>query len=67
MKSSMPSLPSLDSTKVLDQLRECIRYCYSSIRIEVVYVYWVRCSIHFHRLRHPLSMGHPDDRMSVSE
>lgn len=67
MKSSMPSLPSLDSTKVLDQLRECIRYCYSSIRIEVVYVYWVRFFIRFHRLRHLLSMGRPDNRISVSE
>ena len=60
MKSGTPSLPPLQSTKVLDQLRERIRYFHYSIRTEKIYVYWVRLFIRFHRLRHPLSMGKPE-------
>lgn len=60
MKSGTPSLPPLQSTKVLDQLRERIRYFHYSIRTEEIYVYWVRSFIRFHRLRHPLSMSGPE-------
>lgn len=60
MKSGTSPLPPLQSTKVLDQLRERIRYFHYSIRTEEVYVYWVRLFIRFHRLRHPASMGGPE-------
>jgi Phage integrase, N-terminal SAM-like domain len=43
--------------KVLDQLRERIRYLHYSIRTEDAYVYWVRAFIRFHSLRHPGTMG----------
>ena len=52
--------PPLKSTRLLDQLRECIRYRHYSIRTEQVYVHWVRRFIHFHGRRHPSSMGAPE-------
>ena len=45
------------STRLLEQLRERIRYMHYSIRTEHVYVYWVRFFIRFHGLRHPSEMG----------
>lgn len=57
MKSSSPPLPPLKSVKVLDQLRERIRYLHYSIRTEEAYVHWVRTFIRFHGLRHPATMG----------
>jgi integron integrase len=57
MKTSTPTLPPLTATKVLDQLRERIRYLHYSLRTEEAYVYWVRLFIRFHRLRHPAEMG----------
>lgn len=52
----MAHLP-LRSSRLLDQLRERIRYAHYSLRTEKTYVYWVRFFIRFHRLRHPKEMG----------
>ncbi len=60
MKSSTAPLPPLKSVKVLDQLRERIRYLHYSIRTEETYVYWVRTFIRFHGLQHPATMGDPE-------
>ena len=49
--------PPLRSSRLLDQVRERIRYAHYSIRTEKTYVYWVRFFIRFHRLRHPKEMG----------
>jgi integrase len=49
--------PPLRSARLLDQMRERIRYCHYSLRTEQAYVFWVRRFIRFHRLRHPRSMG----------
>ena len=57
MKSSTTPLPPLRSVKVLDQLRERIRYLHYSIRTEEAYVHWVRSFIRFHGLQHPVTMG----------
>lgn len=57
MKTGTAPLPVLRSVKVLDQLRERIRYLHYSIRTEEAYVYWVRAFIRFHGLRHPRAMG----------
>lgn len=46
--------------KLLDQLRQHIRYRHYSIRTEDSYVYWVRYFVRFHRLRHPLEMAAPE-------
>jgi integron integrase len=47
----------LRSTRLLDQLRERIRYDHYSLRTEQSYVQWVRRFVHFHKLRHPKEMG----------
>lgn len=56
MKTSTISLPPLRSVKVLDQLRERLRYQHFSIRTEQAYVHWVRAFIRFHGLVHPAQL-----------
>lgn len=48
------------SSRLLDQVRECIRYLHYSRRTEEAYVYWIKAFIHFHGVRHPLEMGAPE-------
>jgi len=55
--SRKPSTPVLKSTRLLDQLREQIRYLHYSLRTEEAYVYWVKKFIRFHQMRHPRDMG----------
>ncbi|MDX9698766.1 MAG: integron integrase [Rhodocyclaceae bacterium] len=43
--------------RLLDRLRERIRYKHYSIRTEQAYVHWVRAFIRHHQLRHPREMG----------
>lgn len=43
--------------RLLDQVRERIRYRHYSIRTERAYVGWIRRFILFHGKRHPVSMG----------
>ena len=50
-------MPALRSDRLLDQLRERIRYLHYSIRTEDAYCYWVRGFVRFHSLRHPRDMG----------
>jgi integron integrase len=50
-------LPPLQSVRLLDQLRERIRYLHYSLRTEQAYVHWVRAFVRFHQLRHPRDMG----------
>jgi len=57
MKNLTSPLPPLRSGRLLDQLRERIRYLHDSLRTEKVYVYWIRLFIRFHRLNHPAEMG----------
>jgi integron integrase len=51
------TLPPLQSVRLLDRLRERIRYLHYSLRTEEAYVYWARAYIRFHGLRHPAEMG----------
>ena len=55
MKPASPQ--PLRATRLLDQLRERLRYAHYSLRTEQAYVYWVRYFIRFHKLRHPNEMG----------
>jgi len=59
-----PGTPALQSTRVLDQLRERIRYMHYSLNTEKVYVYWVRFFIRWSGrnavMRHPRDMGAPE-------
>lgn len=56
MKTSTESLPPLRSVKVLDQLRERLRYQHYSLRTEQAYVHWVRAFIRFHGTVHPAQL-----------
>jgi integron integrase len=47
----------LQSTRLLDQVRERARYLHYSLRTEKAYVYWVRFFIRWHGLKHPRDMG----------
>jgi integron integrase len=49
--------PRFHSTRLLDQLREAIRYRHRALKTEKAYLYWVRRFIRFHGLRHPRDMG----------
>ena len=46
--------------KLLDQVREVIRFRHLSIRTEEAYVHWIRRFIFFHQKRHPKDMGAPE-------
>lgn len=50
-------LPPLTATRLLDQVRERVRYMHYSLRTEQAYVYWVKAFVHFHGLRHPSTLG----------
>lgn len=55
-----PGNPPLQSTRVLDQLRERIRYRHYSLSTEQVYVYWVRFFIRWSarngQMQHPRNL-----------
>ena len=50
-------LPALQSKKILDQVRERIRYLHYSMRTEESYLYWIRNFIRWAGVRHPVEMG----------
>jgi len=54
------ALPPLRAPKLLDQLRERIRYLHYSHRTEEAYVHWCRAFIRFHQLRHPRELAGPE-------
>lgn len=56
MKSSTEPLPPLRSVKVLDELRERLRYQHHCLGTEQAYVYWVRTFIRFHGLVDPAQL-----------
>ena len=55
----VPYIPQ--STRLLDQLREVLRYKHYSLRTEEAYVYWVKFFVRWHarnaQARHPRDMG----------
>ena len=57
---SSPQLPPLQAPRLLDQVRERVRYLHYSLRTEQAYVHWVRAFVRFHRMRHPREMGQPE-------
>jgi integron integrase len=46
--------------RLLDLLRQQLRYRHYSLRTEEAYVRWVRAFIRFHELRHPSELAHHD-------
>jgi len=52
--------PALQSTRLLDQVRERIRYLHDSLRTEQAYLLWIRAFIRHQGLRHPRTLGGPE-------
>lgn len=55
-----PQSNSDSSPKLLQQVRERLRYRHYSIRTERAYVDWIKRYIYFHGIRHPKEMGQPE-------
>lgn len=53
-------LPPLSGHRLLDQVRERVRYLHYSLRTEEAYVYWIRAFILFHGKQHPRALGLPE-------
>jgi site-specific recombinase XerD len=58
--ATISSKPALQSTRLLDQVRERIRYLHYSLRTEQAVVLWIRAFIRHHGLRHPRTLGGPE-------
>ena len=58
--AAAPPAPKLHATRLLDQVRERLRYGHYSLSTERSYVHWVRWFVRFHGLRHPREMGAPE-------
>jgi Phage integrase, N-terminal SAM-like domain len=60
-KTGEAVVPPLQSIRLLDQIRERIRYLHYSLQTEKVYLYWARFFIRWHcragQMRHPREMG----------
>ena len=56
----MTPTPVTPRLKLLDQLREQIRYRHYSLRTEEAYVYWVRAYVRWAGMKHPKSLGGRD-------
>ena len=52
-----PCKPPLRAVRLLEQVRECIRYRHYSLLTEEAYLLWVRAFVRFHGNRHPGEMG----------
>lgn len=59
--------PPLRSHRLLDQVRERVRYLHYSLRTEETYVHWVRRFIRFHGLRHPRELGRAEIEKFLSD
>jgi integron integrase len=46
--------------RLLDAVRQQVRYLHYSLRTEEAYVHWVRAFVRFHKLRHPAELGQPE-------
>jgi len=57
---SLAAAPMRPPIRLLDQVREAIRYRHYSYRTEQAYVEWVRRFVRFHGLRHPRELGGPE-------
>jgi integron integrase len=56
-RQSTVALPPLQSIKILEQVRERVRYLHYSMRTEEAYLYWIRLFIRWSGMRHPREMG----------
>jgi integron integrase len=56
-RQSSNAFPPLQSIKILEQVRERVRYLHYSMRTEEAYLYWIRFFIRWSGTRHPNDMG----------
>ena len=63
---SDPPLPPLQSARLLDQVRERVRYLHYSLRTEQAYVHWVQAFVRHQGMRHPNEMGHAEVQAFLS-
>src|SRR4051812_21381743 len=57
MASAGRNLPPLRASRLLDQVRERVRYLHYIIRTDEAYVHWARAFVRFHGCaRHPAEM-----------
>ena len=56
-RQSTYAFPPLQSVKILEQVRERVRYLHYSMRTEEAYLYWIRFFIRWSGMRHPKDMG----------
>ena len=54
---SLPPAPRPDNPKLLDRVRDAIRFKHYSLRTEQAYADWIRRFILFHKKRHPSEMA----------
>ena len=54
-----PQDPPPPGTRLMDPLREQLRYAHHSLRTEEAYLHWVRAFIRFHDRRHPGDLAQP--------
>ena len=63
-RSDKPAAPPLVSKRLLDQVRERIRYLHYSLKTEKAYLYWARFFVLWSAqqggMRHPRELGGPD-------
>lgn len=52
-----PPLAAAPPKRLLDAVRERLRYLHYSLRTEQAYVHWVRAFVRFHQCRHPRQMS----------
>ena len=56
---STPPIAPPGALRLLDQVRQRVRYLHYSLRTEEAYVHWIRAFVRFHGKRHPREMGGP--------
>jgi hypothetical protein len=56
-RSGKGDKPPLQSKRLLDQVKERIRYLPYGLSTEHAYVFWVRRLMHWSGIRHPKGMG----------
>lgn len=55
------------STRLMDQVREVLRYHHYSIRTEQAYIKWILSFIRFHNKRHPKDLGKSEIEAFLSD
>src|SRR5690349_6648276 len=59
-RAAKVAAPPFAATRLLDQVRERIRYLHYSQATEKAYIFWLRAFIRWSGLQHPRDMGKPE-------